>query len=64
MSNRATWRQTATRAAAIAATLAPAGVALAADPTGDAPNYAIQSLVAVVMCLVVLVIACKRFGRT
>lgn len=64
MSVGRTCRRIATTLTTAAAALLSATGPVFAARSADAPAYPIQSLVAVVMCLVILVIAAKRFGRT
>lgn len=62
------WRWTVRAGAFAAAVFVAAGLALGAPGTPEKtlpqPSYAIPNIVAVVMCLSVLAIACKRFKRT
>ena len=69
MSTRArTGRTMGTLGACAAVLLVTAALALGARGGRQArdqwPNYAIPNVVGAVMCLVVLVIPCKRFRRT
>jgi len=64
------WRWTVRAGAFAAAVFLAAGLALALgawkvpEETLPQPSYAIPNIVAVVMCLSVLAIPCKRFKRT
>jgi len=61
-------RWTVRAGAFVAVVFVAAGLALGArkvpQKTLPKPSYAIPNIVAVVMCLSVLTIACKRFKRT
>lgn len=62
------WRWTVRAGAFAAAVFVAGGLALGAqkapEKTLPKPSYGIPNIVAVVMCLSVLAIPCKRFKRT
>jgi hypothetical protein len=62
------WRWTVQAGAFAAAVFVAAGLALGAqkvpENTPPQPSYGIPNIVAVVMCLSILAIPCKRFKRT
>ncbi len=62
------WRWTVRAGAFVAVVFVAAGLALGArkapKKTLPKPSYGIPNVVAVVMCLSVLAIPCKRFKRT
>ena len=66
--SRKGWRWTARLGAFAAAVFVAAGLALGARKVVEKPvlkpSYAIPNIAAVVMCLSVLAISCKRFKRT